>query len=236
MTETQLSKQKDVPEEWLTITQGAAQLGISERTLYRLLKSDNFAGRTLTEHRQTATGRRLTTLLPQGVVQEIAQAQRPPAPLPAPSGGQIEPERENADNNAANGDTNAGRTPADDDSAAIDSVPAAGTGLLPAVVYQARIADLEALNAELRADKERLYQLLEAASANLAREQTLRALPQAPDAWQTDPPEAPGPAPEDTESSAAGDPGMVTPAGAEQGGAERQKAALSWWGRLWWKG
>lgn len=57
---------------------------------------------------------------------------------------------------------------------------AEGTGSLgtvPAVLYQHRIADLEAQNAELRADKERLYGLLETAQANLAREQALRSLP-----------------------------------------------------------
>ena len=53
----------------------------------------------------------------------------------------------------------------------------AALGTVPAVLYQHRIADLEARNAELRADKERLYGLLETAQANLAREQALRSLP-----------------------------------------------------------
>ena len=50
-------------------------------------------------------------------------------------------------------------------------------GMVPAALYQHRIADLEAQNAELKADKERLYGLLETAQANLAREQALRSLP-----------------------------------------------------------
>ena len=54
---------------------------------------------------------------------------------------------------------------------------AGSLGTVPAVLYQHRIADLEARNAELRADKERLYGLLETAQANLAREQALRSLP-----------------------------------------------------------
>ena len=50
-------------------------------------------------------------------------------------------------------------------------------GTVPAALYQHRITDLEAQNAELKADKERLYGLLETAQANLSREQALRSLP-----------------------------------------------------------
>jgi hypothetical protein len=58
-------------EDVRTIAEAAAELGVSGRTLYRLLKSDNFAGRTVTEHRQTVTGRRMTTVLPAGVVGDL---------------------------------------------------------------------------------------------------------------------------------------------------------------------
>ena len=63
------------------------------------------------------------------------------------------------------------------DAPAEEDAGAASLGTVPAVLYQHRIADLEARNAELRADKERLYGLLETAQANLAREQALRSLP-----------------------------------------------------------
>ncbi len=53
----------------------------------------------------------------------------------------------------------------------------AESGLLPALVYQHRMGDLEVQIAELRDDKERLYGLLEMAQANLSREQALRSLP-----------------------------------------------------------
>jgi len=43
-------------------------------------------------------------------------------------------------------------------------------------ISQQRISDLEAMNAELKAEKERLYALLETAQANLAREQEIRSL------------------------------------------------------------
>jgi len=68
---------EDLREDLLTIPEAAARIGVSERTLYRLLKADNFAARTVTQHRLTVTGRRLTTLLPPDLVREIAQAQPP---------------------------------------------------------------------------------------------------------------------------------------------------------------
>ena len=82
-------------------------------------------------------------------------------------------------------------------------------GTVPAALYQHRIADLEARNAELRTDKERLFGLLETAQANLAREQALRSLP--------------APANEVTETTA------VAEAAA---GEEKQAAAVPWWVRL----
>ena len=72
-------------------------------------------------------------------------------------------------------DRTPGRTGQDTPPEEAEGTSAGGT--LPAVLYQHRIADLEAQNAELRADKERLYGLLETAQANLAREQALRSLP-----------------------------------------------------------
>lgn len=48
--------------------------------------------------------------------------------------------------------------------------------LIPSEAYRQRVADLEAQNTDLRADKERLYRLLEQSQANLAREQSLRVL------------------------------------------------------------
>lgn len=63
------------------------------------------------------------------------------------------------------------------DTSAESVLPGHSPGLLPALVYQQRIADLETMNSELKADKERLYGLLETAQANLSREQALRSLP-----------------------------------------------------------
>lgn len=156
----------------LTIAEAAAKLGISERSLYRLLKSDNYAARTVTERRQTVTGKRLSTFLPAALFAEIAAAE-------------IEkPTAANADNvdrgTAAEHRQNADRTPA---SPAPVNVHAEAEGTMPAVVYQTRIAALEEQLLDLKADKERLYNLLEQSQANLAREQSLRLLaaPQAVD-------------------------------------------------------
>jgi len=135
--------EEHAPEHLLTIPEAAARIGVSERTLYRLLKSENFAARTLTEHRQTVTGRRLTMLLPPDLMEEIGRRQ----PLPfsqSLSQGKAEGAEEggrggngvnaskNADNDAANVDKNTsanadntGETVSNDDA---DTVPPPGRG------------------------------------------------------------------------------------------------------------
>ena len=79
-------------------------------------------------------------------------------------------------------DRTPGRTGQDTPQEEAEGTPAGETvpavlGTVPAALYQHRIADLEAQNAELKADKERLFGMLETAQANLAREQALRSLP-----------------------------------------------------------
>ena len=51
-------------ERFVTVAEAAALLGVSERTLRRLISLPANAGRTRQEHRQTKTGRRVATVLP----------------------------------------------------------------------------------------------------------------------------------------------------------------------------
>ncbi len=245
----------------MTIPEAAAKIGVSERTLYRLLKSDNFAARTVTQHRQTVTGRRLTTLLPPDMVEEIARMQPPPSVQSlsqekaegakgSGTGENVADAGEDTDNDAASGDRNTGKdadnasgTVTDGDADTVLPEDTVSAVTLPAIVYQARIMDLEAMNAELRADKERLYRLLEMAQANLAREQALRSLPapdveasatKASDVGQNSAPQMPPVPPDDTETGALVQDGAevkrTTAAPAESKLAESKP--VSFWARL----
>jgi len=161
-TNNRESELSDVDPEALTIAQAAARLGVSERTLYRLLKAPETAARTLTGERQTATGRRQTTLLPPELVNDLAarfEGERTPAP--------------NADTTEKNTGTNA-----DNDAGSNgDNTSAVSVeGEAPGPLVRALIGQYEARIADLKSEVEALRAALEREQMNHARTQTLRAL------------------------------------------------------------
>ncbi len=145
-------------QERLTVAEAARRLDVSERSIYRLLKEPNFAGRTLTEHRQTVTGRRLTTVLPVDILAELEEHFSVYGTATNNDGATVT----NVDNDDDNND---GRTPANGDSGSVLSV--ADPRLV--ILYERQLADKDAEIAFLRTQ-------LQLAQENLAREQALRAL------------------------------------------------------------
>lgn len=60
----------------LTVAQASQHLGISERSLRRLLRDPKIAAKTQAEHRQTRTGQRRVVLLSSDLLLEIADSLR----------------------------------------------------------------------------------------------------------------------------------------------------------------
>ena len=60
-----------LPEQPLTIAQACRVLGVSERTLRRILRQPEMQAQMLAEHRRTATGLRRSSLLPPHLIQLI---------------------------------------------------------------------------------------------------------------------------------------------------------------------
>ena len=164
--------------EAFTIAYAAVVLNVPETTLRRALRTvPEYAARTQSKRRQTATGERVATVLPPDLMADLAayfvrqEAARKPA--------------ENAVGNAAaNGTGTAPQTPPQErQNAVVAPFPLASEGELPAVAYQAIIGrqerEIEYLkqllgesNAREQDANERQRLTLEA----LGREQTLRAL------------------------------------------------------------
>jgi len=166
--------------EGRTIAEAAGDLGVSERTLRRLLSLARFTGRTVAEDRQTARGRRRTTLLPPALLADLR------AYLEAEKG---ESGAEEAREAAAPGRDSVADSPADspaDTVATVADSPAnagrvqvlpVNAGELPAAAYREIIARLERENARLWEALRQEQEAARLAQENLTREQTLRALP-----------------------------------------------------------
>ncbi len=141
------------PEPLLTVAHAARRLGVDPKQVRRY--ADKLTGQDRTPVGQSPVRVRLSA------VQALRDGAKAGAEDRKDSGQDI-------------GQDTAGQG---QDTTAESVLPEHSLGLLPVLVYQQRVADLEAMNSELKADKERLYGLLETAQANLAREQALRSLP-----------------------------------------------------------
>jgi hypothetical protein len=58
-------------EEWITIAEAARQIGVTERSLRRLLARPDYAARTRRENRRTPSGQRQSTLLPAALLPDL---------------------------------------------------------------------------------------------------------------------------------------------------------------------
>lgn len=212
----------------LTVAEAAASLGVSVRTLRRLLSEARFSGRTEAIERHTAKGPRITAMLPPDLLTDLrAHLHR---------GVQGQAKAGNGGEAQAASEASEGTLP----NAPPDGAEAA---TLPALAYQRVIAALEAQNADLRADKERLYEALQLAQENLKREQSLRligveraelsgaasAQGEAPGSPETDADTSVG---AETSGAGAGKTaeGQTTPIGVKTAGKAKQPG---WWARLW---
>lgn len=141
------------PEPLLTIAHAARRLGVDPKQVRRY--ADKLTGQDRTPIGQSPVRVRLSAVqaLRDGVKSEAESRKDSEQDIGQDTAGQRQ------------------------DSPAESVLPEHSHGSLPALVYQQRVADLETMNSELKADKERLYGLLETAQANLAREQALRSLP-----------------------------------------------------------
>lgn len=210
--------------EWLTVAEAAKRLGLAERTLYRLLKADNYAARTLSEHRQTLTGRRLTTLLPPDLLADLKAAQGHREATGNVNQAGANNVADNAAKTPSNADNNAAKN-ADNAAGTVSEEPPPGT--LPTVLYQKIIADKDA-------EIEYLRGALRLAQENLSREQTLRALPSPMNALAPNVP-APsfgGTTANDVPQNDVGE-AQASAGGAGRGMEPERAAKGSWWARLW---
>lgn len=227
--------------EAFTIAYAAVVLNVPETTLRRALRTvPEYAARTQSKRRQTATGERVATVLPPDLMADLAAyfARQEAARKPA----------ENAAGNAAtNGTGTTPQTPPQErQNAVVVPFPLASEGELPAVAYQAIIGrqerEIEYLkqllgeaNAREQDANERQRLTLEA----LGREQTLRALaapvPDVPAQAQDSPHGHAGVPQEATGGPTASDGGEVA---AEAGQSENsldaqtvleQSRRRSWW-------
>jgi hypothetical protein len=139
-------------ETELTVSEAAARLACSERTLRRLLARPEYAGRTVTEQRQTKTGTREARLLPADLLRDLGAELARWEQTPADTG------RRNDGSQAAN----TGTTSAD-----AGRLLVAYERLLQE--QQARIGDLTAALEHEREQSKRLQDALQ-------REQTLRVI------------------------------------------------------------
>lgn len=155
--------------ELLTVAEAADALGVSVRTLRRLLSEASFAGRTQAIERRTAKGPRMTAMLPPELLADLRAHFHRGKREQTEAGYRGKAQAESEAHSEASGGTPP-YAPSNE----------AQAGAMPAVAYlgsyQRVIAALETQNAELRADKERLYAALQLAQENLTREQSLRLL------------------------------------------------------------
>ena len=208
----------------LTVAEAAISLGVSVRTVRRLLSVAGYGGRTQAVERHTAKGVRVTTMLPPDLLADLR------AKLHLINGRKAGAGNE--------GDTEAGPgaftkasegAPPNDATESNDATGPAEDGSLTAPAYRAMIqAQAQTIEA-MRSEVVYLRGALTLAQQNLTREQTLRALP-APTLEAH--PKAPG----GTETGAMAQGGAeaigTAKSPAEESPAE-EKPAAGWWTRLW---
>lgn len=215
----------DTPAEWPTVAQAAEALGVSVRTLRRLLSEAPFAGRTQAIERHTAKGHRITAMLPPELLADLKAHLHREKQGQAEAGYRGKAEADTEAHSEASRGTPPNPPPnekvSERASESEKTSEADGAGL-PALAYQRVIAALETQNVELRADKERLYAALQLAQENLQREQALRLIGVQRAELTT------------TGSGAATDAeskDTVTGGKGAEKSAEGQKKG--WWSRLW---
>jgi hypothetical protein len=147
-------------DEWISVAEAAQRLGVTERTLRRLLCREEYAAQTRQETRQTRTGTRQTTLFPAALLPRLAQHFE---------------KWENAAKHGAKNGAGIRR----------NALNTAGPNTaLVMQTYERLLAEKEARLGELQAaldhEREQSKRLTEA----LAREQSLRLLPPAQEASQ----------------------------------------------------
>lgn len=201
-------------EERLTVAEAAGKLGVSVRTIRRLLSVAKYGGRTQAVERHTSKGIRVTTMVPPDLLTDLR------ANLHLVNGEQA-------------GEGNEGNTKAEPRAFSEasggappnDATEPAEDGSLPAPAYRAVIqAQAQTIEA-MRSEVAYLREALTLAQQNLTREQTLRALP-APTL------EAPQPAPEAPQVGAM--PQDQAQAVDRQAPERPQEAGMgNWWARLW---
>lgn len=164
--------------EWLTVAEASQALGVSIRTVRRLLSEAEYGGRTQAVQRQTSKGTRLTTVLPPELVAQMRSRVHLGNPPKAEAASGSNAEAGNGVDSEAHSGANGGALP---------NVPANDTeatpGILPAVAYQRVIAEQSARIEDLKtrldqADRREgeLLGALKQAQENLQREQSLRLL------------------------------------------------------------
>lgn len=181
------------------MSEAAALIGVSERTVRRVLKVPQLAARTLTGQRPTATGCRACVLLPPSLVAELASRLQ--------GEEQARNLRKGLGQNAGrNGGTNTGTTPATPATTAANTGNNGGTraahigentgnnagrcrchatvvATVPpvqemqlAAVYETLLREKDARISDLSAQVERLHEALHREQDSHARTQTLVAL------------------------------------------------------------
>jgi len=190
----------------LTIPEAAAELGIHEKRLRRLLARPEYRDRTQTGTRTTRTGERAVSLVPAALLSEVktrlAMEQVPASQEAADQG--------NADNMDADGATGSGDSPKTGTRTRTEAQVQRLAG-----VYERLMMEKEARIAELSAALEHERGQSRHWQEALAREQVLRALP---------PPQG-GLQPQDGPQAAPGD--------AQEAPREAETPARAWWMRLW---
>ena len=205
-------------DEMLTVAEAAARLGVSVRTVRRLLSVAEYRGRTRAVERHTAKGVRVTTMLPPDLLADLRAKLQLINGRQARAGNEGDTEAEpGAFTEASEG------APPNDATESNDAAEPVEDGSLTAPAYRAIIqAQAQTIEA-MRSEVVYLRGALTLAQQNLTREQTLRALP-APTL------EAPAEAPGGTEADGAEAVGAEA-VGAEAGPAG-EKPAAGWWARL----
>jgi len=195
-------------DELLTVAQAAARLGVSVRTVRRLLSVAEYGGRTQAVERHTSKGIRVTTMLPPDLLAEMR------ARLHLTDGGQVEAGSGGSSEAHREAEPEAnGSAPPNDATESTDA------GNLPAPAYRALIqAQAQTIEA-MRSEVAYLREALTLAQQNLTREQTLRALP---------PPTAEAPPEAPPEAHSDGQAGV----GDDGAGTETPKQAPGWWARF----
>ncbi len=213
-------------DELLTVAEASARLGVSVRTVRRLLSMAEYGGRTQAVERHTSKGVRVTTMLPPDLLADLH------AKMLLTNGEQARADREGnpeAHTGALSGAS--GSTPPNDATEKVDD------GNLPAPAYRALIQAQAQTIEVMRAEVTYLRDALTLSQQNLAREQALRSLP-APTAAEM--PVTETQAQEMPQAPPAAPGGAQTGAGVQDQAqaAERTEEAGTlgpgnWWARLW---